>query len=181
MSVQPKVISKTVSSAEHITFAKDVLLIVGFALLTGLAAQIKVPLPGTPVPMTFQTSIVLLSGLFLGARKGFLSQVLYAALGFAGLPFFAAIGQGTVGYIAGFALCAAATGASRNFCRGSFARTWFVGFAASFIILFTGMLYLKAFWNLSWMQALSAGVVPFLVGDVLKVTAASLVYRLSNR
>src|SRR3954464_10102517 len=58
--------------------------------LTAAAAQISVPLPFTDVPFTFQPMIVLLGGLALGSRLGLGSQVLYLALGIAGLPVFAA-------------------------------------------------------------------------------------------
>ena len=67
--------------------ALDLLEIVGFSLLTALLAQIRLPLPFTPVPVTGQTLGVLLAGAILGARRGFLSQTLYLALGAAGLHF----------------------------------------------------------------------------------------------
>src|SRR5256885_10871146 len=59
-------------------------------VLTAIAAQISIPLPFTPVPFTFQPMIVLLGGAALGARLGLTSQILYLALGIAGLPVFAA-------------------------------------------------------------------------------------------
>src|SRR6266436_5987910 len=58
------------------------------AVLVALAAQISVPLPGTPVPMTLQPMAVLLVGGLLGARLGALSMILYLAMGAAGLPVF---------------------------------------------------------------------------------------------
>src|SRR5690242_10373101 len=57
--------------------------------LTAAAAQVSVPLPFTPVPFTLQPMVVLLGGLALGSRLGVASQVLYLALGVAGLPVFA--------------------------------------------------------------------------------------------
>ena len=63
--------------------------VVGFCLLTVLGAKIRVPLPGTPIPMTLQTAVVLFSGMALGARLGAASQVLYLLLGLVGLPVFA--------------------------------------------------------------------------------------------
>src|SRR5438034_11232686 len=59
-------------------------------VLTVIAAQISIPLPFTPVPLTFQPMVVLLGGAALGARLGMSSQILYLALGIAGLPVFAA-------------------------------------------------------------------------------------------
>jgi len=58
------------------------------ALLVALAAQVSIPLPGTPVPMTLQPMAVLLVGGLLGARLGALSMILYLAMGAAGLPVF---------------------------------------------------------------------------------------------
>src|SRR3989338_884787 len=60
-----------------------------FAALTAVAAQVKIPLSFTPVPITLQTLMVLLSGAMLGARYGALSQFIYLVLGAAGLPVFA--------------------------------------------------------------------------------------------
>src|SRR5690348_9206838 len=61
-----------------------------FTALTAAAAQISVPLPFTQVPLTFQPTVVLLSGIVLGPRLGAMSQILYLAAGIAGLPVFAA-------------------------------------------------------------------------------------------
>src|SRR5947209_19459524 len=58
------------------------------AVLVALAAQVSIPLPGTPVPMTLQPMAVLLVGGLLGARLGALSMILYLAMGAAGLPVF---------------------------------------------------------------------------------------------
>ena len=59
-------------------------------ILTAIAAQISIPLPFTPVPFTFQPMVVLLGAAALGPRLGMASQILYLALGIAGLPVFAA-------------------------------------------------------------------------------------------
>lgn len=67
----------------------DALEVVGFSLLTALLARFRIPLPFTPVPITGQTLGVLLAGAALGARRGFLSQVLYILTGAAGLHVFA--------------------------------------------------------------------------------------------
>ncbi|WP_030044389.1 biotin transporter BioY, partial [Streptomyces resistomycificus] len=60
---------------------RDVALVVGGAALTGLAAQIAVPVPGSPVPVTGQTFAALLVGTALGARRGFAALALYALAG----------------------------------------------------------------------------------------------------
>ena len=67
---------------------QDVVMVVGFALLTAIAAQIEIPLGFTPVPLTGQTFAVLLSGAVLGMRRGALSQLVYWFAGLTGLPFY---------------------------------------------------------------------------------------------
>ena len=85
---------------KHHAIAGDLYWIVGFSLLTGLLAQIKIPLPFNPVPLTGQTLAVFLSGALLGCRRGFLSQAVYLAEGAAGLPVFAG-GAASVAHLLG--------------------------------------------------------------------------------
>ena len=93
-------------------------LVIGFALLTAVAAQITIPLPWTPVPVTGQTFAVLVAGAALGWRRGAASQLLYVAMGAVGLPFYADGASGwdglsgaTGGYLVGFVIAAALVGA----------------------------------------------------------------------
>src|SRR5918992_5276241 len=69
-------------------WTRSALVVVGFSLLTAAAAQVVVPLPFTPVPLTGQTFAVLLTGALLGPRLGALAMLAYLAEGAAGLPFF---------------------------------------------------------------------------------------------
>lgn len=96
---------------------RDVIAVVGFALLTALAAQITIPLGFTPVPITGQTSAVLLAGGVLGANRGALSMGLYVALGAIGLPVYA---EGTGGWTA-------ATGATAGYLVGFVVAAFVVG------------------------------------------------------
>lgn len=156
------------------------LLVIGFALATALAAQVKIPVPGTIVPMTLQTAIVVLAGLTIGARKGALSQALYVGAGALGLPFFAGAAGVAVlfgptgGYLVGFVLAAWAAGALNDRFGRGFARKWLVAFAASILIFIPGMVQLKFFTASSWSQAFMMGVAPFIVGDLIKTTLAAL-------
>ncbi|OSC59933.1 biotin transporter BioY, partial [Streptomyces sp. BF-3] len=90
-------------------------LVLGGAALTGIAAQIAVPVPGSPVPVTGQTFAALLIGTALGARRGFLSLALYALVGMAGMPWFAEASSGwsmpSLGYVLGMLLAATVVGA----------------------------------------------------------------------
>src|ERR671919_216850 len=70
------------------TRERDVLLVVGAAVLTGIAAQVSVPLPFTPVPLSLQTLTVLLAGAALGPMRGGLSMALYLLAGLVGVPWF---------------------------------------------------------------------------------------------
>ncbi len=153
--------------------------VVGCALLTAVGAQVRIPLPWTPVPLTLQTFFVPLTGAALGPGLGAASQVLYLLLGFAGVPVFAAAGPGllfgaTAGYLLGFPLAAWSAGAllQRVSGRGLF-RIWLATAAAMGIIYVCGAGWLVLGLHFTPIQALSAGVVPFLPGDAAKAIAAA--------
>ncbi|MFJ3905689.1 biotin transporter BioY [Streptomyces sp. NPDC090025] len=157
--------------------ARDLVLVVGGAALTGLAAQLTVPVPGSPVPVSGQTFAALLVGTALGARRGFLSLGLYAVAGMAGLPWFAEGASGwsmaSFGYILGMLLAAtvvgglARRGADRSVLR--MAGTMVLGSA---IIYAVGVPYLALATGMSLGQAVAAGLTPFLIGDALKAVLA---------
>jgi biotin transport system substrate-specific component len=73
---------------KHLTFSQKLSLSLGFAMATGLLAQVRIPLFFTPVPITGQTFAVLMAGIILGSRFGTLSQMLYVGIGLAGMPWF---------------------------------------------------------------------------------------------
>ncbi|OQD55327.1 biotin transporter BioY [Streptomyces phaeoluteigriseus] len=156
---------------------RDVALVFGGAALTGLAAQIAVPVPGSPVPVTGQTFAALLVGTTLGARRGFLSLAVYALVGMAGVPWFAQGGSGagavSFGYVLGMILAStvvgalARRGADRSVLR--MAGTMLVGSA---IIYAIGVPYLAYAADISASAAIAAGLTPFLIGDALKAALA---------
>jgi biotin transport system substrate-specific component len=155
---------------------RDIALVLGGAALTGLAAQLAVPVPGSSVPVTGQTFAALLVGTSLGAGRGFLSLALYALLGLAGVPWFAAGTHGagaSFGYIIGMLLASAAVGALAR--RGTdrsvlrMAGTMLLGEA---IIYAIGVPYLALSLDLSTSAAIAAGLTPFLIGDALKAALA---------
>jgi biotin transport system substrate-specific component len=90
---QPRVLADVVPH----TWARQLVLVAGGAAFVGLSAQIAIPLPFTPVPLTLQTFAVLLTGAALGSLRGVLAMALYAVVGIAGVPWFA---QGSSGYAA---------------------------------------------------------------------------------
>ncbi|MFE6165874.1 biotin transporter BioY [Streptomyces sp. NPDC056486] len=157
--------------------AKDAALVLGGAALTGIAAQIAVPVPGSPVPVTGQTFAALLVGTALGARRGFLSLAVYALIGMAGMPWFAQAGSGaaapSLGYVLGMLLAATVVGAlARRGGDRSVLRTAGTMVLGSAIIYAVGVPYLAAATGMSLTQAVAAGLTPFLIGDALKAALA---------
>ncbi|MET7284547.1 biotin transporter BioY [Streptomyces sp. NPDC005573] len=155
---------------------RDVALVLGGAALTGLAAQLAVPVPGSPVPVTGQTFAALLVGTALGARRGLLSLALYAVAGLVGVPWFAGGTSGagvSFGYILGMLLASAMVGALAR--RGAdrsplrMAGTMLLGEA---VIYAVGVPYLALTAHMSASQAVAAGLVPFLIGDAVKAALA---------
>lgn len=159
---------------------RDVILVVGASLVTAAAAQIAIPLPFSPVPLTGQTFAVLLSGAVLGARRGFAAQALYLIEGAVGLPFFAGGAAGaailtgpTGGYLIAFPLAALVTGAlagngwDRRF--GTMVAAMLLG---SVVIFGFGLAGLSRFVPTDRLLAL--GLLPFLPGDLVKATLAAI-------
>jgi biotin transport system substrate-specific component len=154
-------------------------------VLTAVAAQISIPLPFTPVPFTFQPMVVLVGAAALGSRLGLASQVLYLALGVAGLPVFAAspmLPQGaarllgpTGGYLMAYPFAAFLTGwlAERGFDRRYVSAL--LAMLCGLVVIFTGgvawLMIGAARLNLS--AALTAGFYPFVIPDFVKLLFAS--------
>ncbi|KAB1146417.1 biotin transporter BioY [Streptomyces luteolifulvus] len=156
---------------------RDVALVLGGAVLTGLAAQLSVPVPGSPVPVTGQTFAALLVGTTLGAGRGFLSLALYALAGVAGVPWFAGGTSGAAavsfGYILGMVLASAAVGAlARRGADRSVLRTAGAMLLGEAIIYAVGVPYLAFAAGMSASAAIAAGLTPFLIGDALKAALA---------
>ncbi|MFZ5886072.1 MAG: biotin transporter BioY [Chloroflexota bacterium] len=160
---------------------RDLALILMGALLTAALAQVKIHLPFTPVPLTGQTFAVLLAGAALGSKRGTLSMMLYVALGAAGLPVFAGGASGlshltgaTAGYLIGFVAAAWVIGrlAERGLERS--VRTSILPFIVGTIIIYAFGVGWLAFVMGSFSKALAAGLLPFLIGDAIKLVAAAL-------
>ncbi|MCZ4100290.1 biotin transporter BioY [Streptomyces sp. SID13666] len=156
---------------------RDVALVLGGAALTGLAAQLSVPVPGSPVPVTGQTFAALLVGTALGARRGFAALALYAVAGVAGMPWFAEGSSGSAmpsfGYILGMLLASAAVGAlARRGADRTVLRTAGAMVLGSVIIYAVGVPYLALAAHLSFGKAVSLGLTPYLLGDALKAALA---------
>lgn len=167
--------------AAPLDWLKSGALVVAFSLLTALAAQVVVPLPWTPVPVTGQTFAVLLTGALLGPRLGALAMLAYLAEGAAGLPFFKGGAGGahylflspTAGYLLAFPAAAFATGllAERGWDR-RFPTAAAAMWLGSLVILAAGWGWLTLFFGDAG-AAFRAGVAPFLLGDLVKIALAA--------
>jgi biotin transport system substrate-specific component len=161
------------------------LWIAAFALATAAGAQIRIP--HQPVPYTFQTLFVLLSGAFLGKRNGALSQVLYLSLGLIGLPVFTGFAFGperllgpTGGYLLSFPVAAFVAGTiakgSRSVLRTS------AGMLVAMLVIFSlGTLQLSLVWTHDLGAAFAQGFLIFSWWDALKIAAAVLIVHRTSR
>lgn len=160
---------------------RDLVLILLGALFVAGLAQLKIALPFTPVPLTGQTFAVLLVGAVLGSKRGAASMLCYIGLGAFGVPVFAGGASGlaylsgaTLGYLVGFVIAAFVIGllAERGMERS--VRTSIIPFLVGTLIIYVcGVAWLTIFLG-SFSKALAAGVLPFLIGDAIKLVAASL-------
>ena len=190
LTVAPTVIGARVGASRKVV---TLLLITGFALLTGLTALWEIHLSFTPVPITGQTFAVLLAGATLGLRAGAASQLLYLAMGAVGLPFYAGGESGwqvltgpTVGYLVGFVVASAVVGRMAEARADRQVRTAIPAFVVGSVVIYAcGMVGLTLVAGMSVPEAFTLGVVPFLIGDALKATGAGLLlpaaWRLARR
>lgn len=146
---------------------------------TALLAQLRLEIG--PVPLTGQTLAVLLIGAAYGARLGTLTMVSYLALGALGAPVFAGLSGGaaaltgaTAGYLAGFVLAAAAVGAlaERGWDR-AFSRAAMAMLLGNLLIYLPGLAWLRQLLP-DWPTTLSVGLIPFIVGDAIKLLLAAM-------
>ena len=164
-------------------------LIVAGALLIALTANVSIPVPGSPVPVTGQTFSVLLVGGALGFRRGILATLLYLVLGL-GLPVYANHASGlqtlgtvtnghvvlgaTGGYLVGFVICSAIVGrlAELGWDRRIVGALGAM-LIGNLLIYVVGVPWLAAATNHDLAWAIDKGLVPFLLGDAIKLVLAA--------
>ena len=157
---------------------RQVILVLGGAVFVGLAAQVAIPLPFTPVPLTLQTFAVLLAGAALGSVRGVLSMTLYAVAGVAGIPWFAEGTSGfampSFGYILGFIVAAGIVGrVAEHGATRTVWRTAGLMVIGNLVIYAVGVTWLKFAIDVPWLTALELGALPFVVGDLVKIALAA--------
>lgn len=149
-----------------------------FAAVTGILAQVEIPLPY--VPISGQTLAVGLTATILGSRYGAISMIVYAAIGGIGLPVFAGANAGlgvltgpTGGYILGFIFAAFIMGFVLEKIGFTYLRAMIANVIGMVIILAAGAVQLKLVSALSWGDAFAFGVYPFIVVGLIKAGLAS--------
>ena len=181
------VMDNTLVLNREIIGSKSISAVIGvmfFVLATAFGAYVRIPLPGTPVPMTLQTLFVALSGAVLGKRLGSVSQVSYIFLGAMGLPIFQGYGFGpahmlgpTGGYLTGFIAASYLTGRLLE-KETSNAYKIAASFIAGTIVLYGfGIAWLMTLYRINFLNAVTIGLIPFLTAEAVKIFAASCIYR----
>ncbi len=172
--------NKTVDAVIGVTF---------FIIATTLGAYIRIPVPGTPVPITLQTFFVVLSGAVLGSRLGLFSQAGYIFLGAAGLPVFQGYAFGyshilgpTGGYLIGFMAASFLVGKILEKEREDLFKIT-ASFAIGNVVLYTlGIIWLMLIYKISFVNAILIGVLPFFTIELAKIFLAAVVYsKISHR
>jgi biotin transport system substrate-specific component len=147
------------------------------AALTAAGAYMAIPVG--PVPIVLQNLFVMLAGLLLGGRWGLISVAVYLLAGAVGLPVFAGGTGGigkflgpTGGYLLGFAAAAYLIGVISERGRGRVAIDVMAMLAGTLVIYAFGVSWLKVVTGMSFAKASAVGMMPFLIGDLLKIAAA---------
>jgi biotin transport system substrate-specific component len=184
---QSKVLADRIYSGEGI--AADALRIFAANILLVLCAHIVIPLAWTPVPITGQSFGVLLVAVLLGARRGAITLILYLLEGAAGLPVFQPLGLPglarfagpTAGYLFSYPFAAFVTGwlveCSAKFAESRDGGSRLTGLpligallSGEAIIFACGCAWLALFLQMGWSVALHQGVLPFVPGEIIKMT-----------
>ena len=161
-----------------------------FAALMAAGAFIRIPVG--PVPVTLTSFFMLLAGLLLGPAAGATSVAVYLLIGTIGLPAFAGgsgpavfagpTGGFLIGYLAAVFVCGLISAGTEQISAGRFPlRDILAVIAASLLLYAAGVPWLKWRLGLEWSSALSAGMLPFLPGDLIKAAAAVLIRQLLAR
>jgi biotin transport system substrate-specific component len=173
ISVSPRTLADVIPGG----LVRSIVLVAGGAIFVGLTAQVVIPLGFTPVPLTLQTLSVLLVGAALGSTRGLASMGLYLVAGLAGVPWFQGWSTGvtpTIGYVVGFVAAAWLVGllAERRGDRTPLRAAGLMVLGNVVIYLF-GVVGLLLTTPYDAATAIVKGVVPFLLGDAIKIVAAA--------
>ena len=176
----------------HSTVLTHATLIAGGTIFLSALAQVAIPVPGSPVPVTGQTLGVLLIGTTYGAGLGLTTFAMYLLAGIAGAPVFAGASFGfekitgaTGGYLIGMLVATYLLGLLANRRMDQRFLTALPSMLCGSVIIFSfGLVWLHHFTGQDWAWTINAGFTPFIVGEVLKITIAAsalpIVWRFIN-
>lgn len=157
---------------------RKIIICAMFAAITGILAQVEIPLP--LVPISGQTLAVGLAATIIGSRLGAISMICYLAIGAVGIPVFAGFSGGmqvligpTGGYIIGFIVAAFFIGLILEKTKFTIPMACIANIIGMIITLAIGTVQLKLVLDMSWPQAMAAGVYPFIVVGLIKAFLAS--------
>lgn len=181
-SIPAKLLADRIYSGEGV--ATDIVRVIAANILLVLCSHIVLPLPFAPVPITGQTFGVLLVAVLLGSRRGMLTCVLYLLEGMAGLPVFQPLGMPgilrfagpTAGYLVAYPAAAFVAGwlvekiAANRFAQFATARLTSALLAGEAIIFAGGCAWLALGMKLGWSNAIYAGALPFVPGELIKIS-----------
>ena len=167
-------------ASRPLSWATEIALVVGASLFVAACARISVPLPFTPVPLTLQNFGVLLVGLALGSRRGFLALALYLLEGAAGMPVFNPLGPGGVaqllgptgGFLLAYPFVAFLAGWIYERGEGTFLRALAAGITAEILLFAGGLSWLYVLTH-SITTALKFGLYWFVFAEVIKIMFAA--------
>lgn len=155
-----------------------------FSSLMCVSAYIAIPIPFSPVLVTAQTAVILISAVILGTKRSFVSALIYIALGAVGLPVFSG-GKGglgiifspTGGYVWGFLVAVLVVGImSRNRTK-SVPKNFFVMLLGAVIIDVCGSVQFALVSNTTFLKALLLTAIPFIPTDIIKALLSSILVK----
>jgi biotin transport system substrate-specific component len=168
------------SKSKSLDFTRQIAIVVAASLFVAVCARFSLPIPGTPVPLSLQNFAVLLVGLSLGSRRGFIALALYLAEGAAGLPVFSPVGAPgilrfagpTAGYLIAYPLVAALTGSIFERGKQTFARAISAALLGELLLFACGVSWLYVLTH-SLARAIAFGLYWFIFAEVMKVMFAA--------
>lgn len=152
-----------------------------FAAIISIGAYIAFPIPGTPVPIVLQNMFIMIAALVLGPWWGLASVCIYLLLGAGGMPVFSGGTGGfmkfvgpTGGYLFGYIPATVVIGFIAWKGKGTFLANLLACAAGMAIVYLFGVVRLKFVLNSSWGKAITAGFLPFIIGDIIKIALAAV-------
>jgi len=178
MSISVTEVSSTRSKS--LDLAGQIAIVVAASLFVAVCARFSLPIPGTPVPLSLQNFAVLLVGLSLGSRRGFIALGLYLAEGAAGLPVFSPVGAPgilrfagpTAGYLIAYPFVAALAGYIFERGKRTFARAISAALLGELLLFACGVSWLYVLTH-SLARAIAFGLYWFIFAEVMKVMFAA--------